>query len=372
MNIKINYGSSVFALPGAVTDAAARATAEDLRVLLALCADPSVQTTEEIASKLNLSPDTIAASVAFWRGTGILSVALKEESIPQKADAPVEPAQHSSQPATASEPDETVKTEVEIRRPHSSSTPPRYTSEELADLLESRAEAKGFIDECSRLWGNMLNPHEVNVLLTLVDYLGLEWDYVLTLLAYCVSVQEKSGQRKSMHYVEKKAYEFYDRGATDLHSLQEQLLASQALAEAEGQLRTMFGMGDRIMTPKEKKCFSAWLYDFQFSIDMIRAAYEITVDAKGNPNMNYMNSILSNWNRDGIRTLADVERDQQAHRAEVEKEKAQKHNSRTKASKDAPPTQPQGSFDTNDFFSAAVRRSLGDDFLNSERAQGDT
>lgn len=371
MNIRINYGSSVFALPGAVTDAAARATAEDLRVLLALCADPSVQTTDEIAAKLKLSADTVAASVAFWRGTGILSVAPQEDSPSKIADTPAESDKTPSQPATKATPGEDKKTDVEIRRPHPSSTPPRYTSEELADLLESRAEAKDFIDECSRLWGNLLNPHEVNVLLTLVDYLGLEWDYVLTLLAYCVSVQEKSGQRKSMHYVEKKAYEFYDRGATDLHSLQEQLLASQALAEAEGQLRTMFGMGDRIMTPKEKKCFSAWLYDFHFGIEMIRAAFEITVDAKGNPDMKYMNGILTNWNEAGIRTLADVERDQQAHRAEVEKEKTQKQNKRVKPAKDAPP-EPQGSFDTNDFFTAAVRRSLGDDFLCNESAQGDT
>ena len=125
------------------------------------------------------------------------------------------------------------------------------------------------------------------------------------------------------------------------------------MAEVEGQLRTLFGMGARALTPKEKKCFSTWLYEYRYGMEIIRLAYDVTVDAKGSPNMSYMNSVLANWNRDGLRTPEAVQSAQAAFHAEQEK---------TRTGGKGKTTAPTGSFDTDDFFSAAVRRSFGEDF----------
>jgi DnaD/phage-associated family protein len=130
------------------------------------------------------------------------------------------------------------------------------------------------------------------------------------------------------------------------------------MAEVEGQLRTLFGMGDRALTPQEKKYFSAWIHEFGYGMDVIRKAYDITVDTKGTPKMSYMNSILANWNRDGLRTLPEIEAAQTAFNEAREKERG------TGKGKGKNPAESagQGTFDTEDFFEAAVRRSLGDDF----------
>jgi DnaD/phage-associated family protein len=112
-------------------------------------------------------------------------------------------------------------------------------------------------------------------------------------------------------------------------------------------------MGDRTLTPQEKKYFSTWIYEFGYDMDIIRKAYEITVDTKGSPKMSYMNSVLANWNRDGLRTLEQIEEAQTAFNESKKKERGEKVQG-TSA--------PQGTFDTEDFFEAAVRRSLGDDF----------
>ena len=113
----------------------------------------------------------------------------------------------------------------------------------------------------------------------------------------------------------------------------------------------MFGMGDRALTPAEKKKFSTWLYEYQYGLDVITRAFEVTVDAKGSPNLKYMDAVLANWNRDGLRTLEDIE----ASEARFQAQKAEKLNKK-------PASDGQGSFNTDDFFAAAVRRSLGDDF----------
>jgi DnaD/phage-associated family protein len=124
------------------------------------------------------------------------------------------------------------------------------------------------------------------------------------------------------------------------------------MEEVEGQLRRMFGMGERALTPTEKKKFSAWLYDYRYGMDVITRAFEVTVDAKGSPNLKYMDAVLSNWNRDGLRTISDVE----AAEAKFQAEKT------AKASGNKIAEGREGSFNTDDFFAAAVRRSLGEDF----------
>ena len=225
------------------------------------------------------------------------------------------------------------------------------TSAELADLLEARKEVNDFLRECQNVWGEMFNTHQTNTILGFVDYLGLEWDYILALLAFGVREQDKRGGKRSLRYVEKMAFDFYDEGITDLPALQEKIRRLEQTAEVEGSLRRMFGMGERALTPAEKKKFSTWLYEYQYGLDVITRAFEVTVDAKGSPNLKYMDAVLANWNRDGLRTLEDIE----ASEARFQAQKAEKLNKK-------PASDGQGSFNTDDFFAAAVRRSLGDDF----------
>ena len=105
----------------------------------------------------------------------------------------------------------------------------------------------------------------------------------------------------------------------------------------------MFGMGGRELTTKEKKFLHAWCDEMNYDVDVIRLAYEITVDAIHEPAPAYTNSILEKWHSEGLRTAEEV----QAYLSQQKK--------------DAAPS--GGSFDTDEFFDAALRRSL-DEFLN--------
>ena len=376
MNIKIQYRTDAVVIPGQVSKVVQRATKNDLRVLLAVCADRNLCAAAEgkdyrtaIAAAAGCTEAQVEASIAFWRGAGILDL---EEDEATESDTEDETSVVSEKMARTRSPKsnispepETTKTEKAQETPKTKAATaksdktaprgelPRYTTEQLADLLEQRHEAAAFIDEAQRIWGKIFNTHEVNVLLGLVDYLGLDWEYVLTLLAYSAAAQEKRGIHKSLRYLESTAFGFYDEGIRTLAELQEKIKQMEAMAEVEGQLRTLFGMGARALTPKEKKCFSTWLYEYRYGMEIIQLAYDVTVDAKGSPNLNYMNSVLANWNRDDLRTPEAVKAAQEAFRAEQEK---------TRTGGKGKPPAPTGSFDTDDFFSAAVRRSFGEDF----------
>lgn len=355
-DITIQYQTSVVVLPGKVTEVLDRASLEDLRVLLTLCADSELchdceaeGWQERVAERADCDPESVTAAVAFWRGAGILGAG---KSRPKKSAASVQetapPAKVAPEPAQT---EEQASTQPQPRKVSRSPELPRYTTEELAALLESREDTLNFINECQRVWGKMFNSHEVNIMLGLVDYLGLEYDYVLSLLAYCSGSQERRGIQRSLRYVEKTAFALYDEGVQTIDALNEKIRQMDLMAEVEGQLRTLFGMGARALTPKEKKCFSAWLYDYGYGMEIIRMAYDITVDAKGAPNVSYMNSVLANWHKDGLRTPEEVQKAQETYK-KASKADGKKVDDGSKGL----------SFDTEDFFAAAVRRNFGDNF----------
>ena len=346
----LHYGRTPSVLPSVPANLIARATAIDLRVLLTACVDPlppcedAQALAQSLAVRIGCTESEALAALAFWRGAGVLSV-LEVSSASQQTEkaTDAETLTPHEDAVTIAEENTSVE-KLTTRKTARRSGIPYYTTDEVTSFVESHADTRSYLDECSRLMGRMLNPHEIGILVSLVDYLCLDWDYILAAVAHCAHRQTARGGHRSIRYVETAILDFYDEGIRDLAALQEKLRALELLAETEGRLRALFGMGSRALTPKEKKYFSTWLNDFHYDMDVIRLAYDVTVDAKGSPNMGYMNSVLANWNRDGLRTTDAVEEAQAAFRAERKKG----------SSNDG------GSFDTEDFFESAVRRSFGD------------
>jgi DnaD/phage-associated family protein len=333
-----------------------RATKTDLRVLLTLCAKPALTAGNSfgecvggIAAEVGCTPAQVEASLSFWRGAGVLNVTEENEK-PDPAVQSIPEEIHTPEPPKE-EPKETAKS----AKPQPTSGLPRYTSAELAKLLEAREETATYLRECQNIWGKMFNTHEHNIILGLVDYLGLDWDYVLALLSYAAKYyRERENKGKSLQYVENMAFAFHKEGIVTAEALQSRFKEMEAMSSMEYKLRQLFGMGDGALTPTQKKHFSTWVYDYRFDMEIIRMAYNRAVDNTGSTKitkvMNYMNKSLSAWNDENLRTREQIEAADAAYRAERDGEKATKAQAQS------------GSFNTDDFFAAAVRRSLGEDF----------
>ena len=131
-----------------------------------------------------------------------------------------------------------------------------------------------------------------------------------------------------------------DEGFTEAAVLQEALYAKEERNELENKIKSVFGIGARKLTTKEKKLVEAWILGFKYDIEIIERAYDITVGATSKPSIHYANAILEKWNAEGVKTLADVD----ALLAKREEEKARDGSS----------------FDVDDFFDAALKRSYAD------------
>lgn len=311
---KINflYGKEVVVLPSSAITKLDRASKRDIKVLLAAASSEFLRSDKEkLASVCGITPAELDASLSFWLGAGIISYDDENEieiTIPDK-------------PKNEKEPE---------KKPETADEAPNYTTGELNKLMESRKEISLLVDECQRLLGKIFNPHEISLIVTLIDYLDLDSAYIITLVDYC----SRSG-KKSLQYIKKLAFSLYDEGITELPALNAKLKSMEKVNSLEGEIRKLFGMNERALTTKEKKFLTAWVCDFGYGIDVIKKAYEVTVDATGKPSASYANAVLERWNKEGLRDVSAIEA------AKSEKLPA------------------DGSFDTDDFLDAAIRRTFG-------------
>ena len=320
MKYTINYGNGTCVLPASVLDSMKRASAVDMRVLTYLCAKGGDFDIKKLCRACGCDEDEARDALAFWRGAGVIE-ADKSGAKKKSKKAAAEPAEKKAEPQKSPK----LRSADEL---------PNYTSDQLGDILEKRQDIVMLIDECQNIVGKLFTAKEINIIIGLCDYLELDCEYIMILMTYCASIG-----KKTLHYVEKTAFGLYDAGICTAEQLSDEIDRREKVAGIEGRIRSLFGLGTRAFTTKEKKFIAAWVNDFGYGADIIEKAYELTVNSAGNASIPYANSIIERWNAEGLRTLEAIE-------------ESYKKNDEAKT--------PNSSFDTDSFFDAAVLRSLGE------------
>ncbi len=288
------YGSRVLVLPACVTELSANATANDWRVLCAfaeapaLCEDPA-SGIAAVADKLSLSKTAVEAALSFWRGAGVIT----------QTDAPKQKAKKTGE----------MRHTPKADKPLPDKGLPTYSTEELTGIVEGSKDFAALIGACQQTFGKIFNTAEVGIIAGLVDYLGLEGDYILLLLSHCVRME-----KKSLRYAEKTALSLYDDGVTSAAALEERLQRIEVMASATGKIRTMFGASSRALTAKEKTMIEKWVCVMKYDLEVIRLAYDATVDTIREPSFSYTNTILERWYAAGYKTVEDVTRAMEEYR----------------------------------------------------------
>ncbi len=319
----IDYGHGVIVLPRAAAERFGTATKKDIMALMYCLAAAQGWSVEEAAAAFGTAAaDDPASALSFWRGAGVISGPVGASDTPDRGGS----AAKTDKPRRLKKPEASL---------------PSYTTDELSEILERRAGSAAVIDECERMLGKMFSTSETAKVVGLMDYLGLDGEYIINLCAHCARIG-----RRSLRYVETTAFDLYDRGITDVEALDEHLRVIEESAKLEGKIRAMFGMDRaRALTARERGFIDSWVGKFGYGLDIIGKAYEITVDSTGKASLPYANAILEAWNAAGLKTATDID----AYIA-------------SKNASDDKKTVPEGtSFNTDDFFEAALRRSYGTD-----------
>ena len=320
-------------------DSILEADKNDLAVLsvLLLSADDESKATvspAELSAMLDMTEESVGAAIKFWRGAGILS-----------SVAPKNASENNVKISRSAHRDGVLETNPEID----------YNTEALVGLLEKKKVTSEFIDEAQRIFGKTFNAYDSNIAAGLIERLGFEPEAVLAILAYC---SERG--KKTMRYAEKLAISFYDEDITTSDAVYDKIRKIEKNAIVIEQIKKLFGVGERALSSTEKKLFEHWINDYGYDIEIIRRAYDITIDNAHEPEPKYTNGVLTKWYEAGIKMPEDIDKYEEQRKTEY----SSQPQKTTRARKKSEPER-EKSYDIDAFFEASLARGFEESDKNT-------
>lgn len=287
------------------------AKAIDFRVLFWLADDPEfVGNITELATCASCSIQEAESAIRFWIDHGVVEI----------VDEAVE--------FVGTEGHEEKDTEQEEV----------CYSDTIASALQTRPDVQELISTLDSMFDRQLTEDQIYALFDLIDCLNLSARYITLLIKHCNSIGITS-----FHKIKSKAASLIEQDIYTEEKLEERICLEKNIYSFSNEVRHIFNAGFREWTYREKHIVEGW-YDLYGNLSIIRKAYDITIKATGKPIVAYADSVLRRWFNAGLETLDEIELSYKIGVEQVIKQRQQGN----------------GSFDTDDFFDAAIRKTFRD------------
>ena len=299
---KANSGiwGTMFGVPFVVADNFLKlATGQQLKVLLYLlrCSGRSC-TDDEIALNTGVSPQEAADAVLFWQQVNVLSPQRTAQEPVTAAAAPdslmYKPAQTAAaeekQPVSDEAHDDAPKPQARQRQ--------NLTPSEISRVMNDSSDIAELFKVAESALGK-LSYTQQNSIIWMYDYLGLKKEVIVTLIFYCVNIE-----KTNTGYIEKIAYSWAENDINSLSAAEEEVVRLGAAREFSGKIMKLFEMS-KSPTPKQSAFIEQWKKN-GFSFELIKLAYEKTLDNINKLSFDYINKILLSWQDKGLSTPAQV------------------------------------------------------------------
>ncbi|MBE6067335.1 MAG: DnaD domain protein [Clostridium lundense] len=178
-------------------------------------------------------------------------------------------------------------------------------NENNINLLEelNKNSTKDMLQDIEKLLGRPLSSKEMTMYIGWIkDYAFLP-EIILLLLQYCVSKG-----KTDCRYIETIAIAWYDANIRSIEDAQGFIKKHENKWINIRKILTYLGIKDgEIMKPQEEM-LTKWLYTYGFSMDIIHRACDICFQRINKADFKYIDGILNSWQKEGIKTLEDIDR----------------------------------------------------------------
>ncbi len=298
LSLLTNGWGMMFGVPTAVVDKYLKlSTPSQLKVLLYLLRHQCTEIdTAQISKALSMNEELIEEALIFWEQTELFS-AINE--FPADTDAAKEKTSlHKVTNVNETAIDISTRTPVAVAQ-HSSSEI-TLTPSEIASELKSNTGMMELFRMAEQLIGEPLNHMQQRSLLWQYQYLQVPGDIILTVMSYC-----RSMDKNSMQYSEKLLYSWWNKGICTMQQINDAIVKDQESRSYHGMISRTLDM-QRPPTPKQREFFDNW-QALGIPIDLIRYAYEKTIEQTDKRSLPYMNKILTDWAKAGYKTREEVD-----------------------------------------------------------------
>ena len=146
--------------------------------------------------------------------------------------------------------------------------------------------------------GKPLSVTEIKKINYFFDTLGFSTDLIEYLIEYCV----ENGHR-TFRYIESVALSWSDAG---IASVEDAKINTSTYNKNYFCILNAFGIKGRSPAPVEMEYMKKWLEEYGFDLDVVIEACNRTITNTHKPDFKYTDSILKNWQANGVTSLADI------------------------------------------------------------------
>ena len=210
------------------------------------------------------------------------------------------------------------------------------------------------IKECSIIFEEpALSSEHTAILTALYTQYGLSPEYILTLASYMATKGKPNASS-----LKNKAISLHKRGIDTVEELERYIADCERENTADWELKRLFGIKGRNLSDAELAYFRRWCDEFDFTTEIVSLAYDIcSVATGGKLSLPYMDKILTEWHEAGCKTAEECRRHEEKNK--VERREAYKPKAKPRE-KEKPKPPRYGSFDVDEAFRAALKRSFGE------------
>ncbi len=312
--------SGMTAVPNAFIDIyLPAASGEYVKVYLLLwrcfCAGKDISV-PQLADMLDDTEKDVIRAIRYWSGKGLISVSAG-------GDGEITGI-HFINPAGAASPEQRTETETEEGKKTENASGPENViqTDQLREISQVRdrrvsgTEKKRTLASSTRnalaadedfgqlvyiagkYLGEPLGHTGSDILGYLYGELGMSED----LLEYAVETCVDAGH-KSLHYIEKIALDWHEKGIDTVDKAREQAVLTK---KQYNQILRAFGISGRGPAPEEKKIMDRWIHEYGFSMDIILEACARTIRNVHDASFDYAGGILADWKKNNVKSMADI------------------------------------------------------------------
>lgn len=251
---------------------------------------------EQIADALNHTEADVKRAINYWQKAGVL------ENAQENPSESILIEQNRTNCSMDIEVTSTVDKETAAAQVQS----PTYSAAQVS-RLNNDEEFSQLLYIAQKFLNKAFTPRDCQVFAYLYDTLGMNIGLLEYLAEYCAQ-----NGHTSVRYLETVALSWHEKGIRT--ALEAQEYSTSYTKDAFAVMKA-FGLNSRKPAVPEQKLMEKWFKDYGFDRELVLEACSRTINAIHTPSFQYADSILTDWKKAGVKTLADV-KGMDARRAE--------------------------------------------------------
>lgn len=310
-------------------------------------------TIELIADALNHTESDVRRAISYWKKAGVLTVPEQEQPVqggqvrPESGSRTLARAQDGGQASatdfqaeaflrengaaghsdvrglTGMREQAGVREQAVVRERAETAGQedgciPVYSTEQVNRLAQDE-EFSQLLYIAQKYMNKVFTPRDCQVFAYLYEGLSMSSELLEYLVEYCVQ-----NGHISVRYMETVAMSWHEKGIRTALEAKDNCASYNRDSFA---VMKAFGINSRKPAAPEQKLMDKWFRDYGFSREVVLEACGRTITAIHNPSFQYADKILSDWQKAGVRGLADI-KDLDAKRTAAREESGESREKR--------------------------------------------